>query len=109
MTVTALPTAPAHDASRDEPLLREVFGALLRRTRSERGMTLRELAAASTVSLAYLSEIERGHKEPSSEVLGAVCHALGLRMLDLVHQATLVLAAHERATASPAGVVALAA
>jgi transcriptional regulator with XRE-family HTH domain len=69
---------------RREPLLRDAVGDLLRRERHRRGMTLRQLAAASQVSLAFLSEVERGRKEPSSEVLAAICRALGLQLVDLV-------------------------
>ncbi|WP_017541289.1 MULTISPECIES: helix-turn-helix domain-containing protein [Nocardiopsis] len=68
----------------DEPLMRDLVGAMLRRTRLEQGRTLREVAEASQVSLPYLSEIERGRKEPSSEVLAAIRQALGLRLVDLV-------------------------
>lgn len=67
-----------------EPLLREVFGEVLRRARRDSGHTLRDVAQASRVSLAYLSEVERGRKEASSEILGAVCTALGITVLDLI-------------------------
>lgn len=67
-----------------EPLLRRVVGAVLRSRRELQSRTLREVAREAQVSVAYLSEIERGRKEPSSEVLAAVCRALGLRVVDLV-------------------------
>jgi transcriptional regulator with XRE-family HTH domain len=57
-------------------LLRETVGEVLRRHRLEQDRTLREVSAAAAVSLGYLSEIERGKKEPSSELLAAVCAAL---------------------------------
>ncbi|NYE94916.1 transcriptional regulator with XRE-family HTH domain [Psychromicrobium silvestre] len=60
-----------------EPLLREVHGLLLRRARLRQGRKLEEVAAAAGISMQYLSEIERGRKEPSSEVLAAVCGGLG--------------------------------
>ena len=66
------------------PLLREVYGRLLRGLRTRQGRTLAEVAGRAGVSVAYLSEIERGLKEPSSEVLEAVCVALGSSITDLV-------------------------
>ncbi|GGN96840.1 hypothetical protein GCM10010112_88490 [Actinoplanes lobatus] len=68
------------------PLLRRVIGAVLRRIRLGQGRTLREVAAAAGVSLPYLSEVERGTKEASSEVLAAICRALGLPMPDLLDE-----------------------
>ncbi|WP_267494745.1 helix-turn-helix domain-containing protein [Cellulosimicrobium marinum] len=69
---------------RDEPLLRHVLGGILRRHRLAQGRTLVDVSAAARVSTAYLSEVERGRKEASSEVLAAVCAALGIRLVDLV-------------------------
>lgn len=66
-----------------EPLWREVAGRALRRARQERGLRLREVAGRSGVSIQYLSEVERGLKEPSSEILAAVAGALDLTLLDL--------------------------
>lgn len=66
------------------PLLREVYGRLLRGLRTRQGRTLAEVAARAGVSLAYLSEVERGLKEPSSEVLDAICVALGSSITHLV-------------------------
>lgn len=68
-------------------LLRRVIGAVLRRVRLRQRLTLREVAERAGVSLAYLSEIERGRKEASSEVLAAICDALGLRLVDLLEEA----------------------
>ncbi|MEY9212289.1 helix-turn-helix transcriptional regulator [Thermobifida halotolerans] len=82
----ATPEPPADHP--DEPLLRHLIGDALRRARRERGLTLREVAEASQVSLPYLSEIERGRKEPSSEVLAAVYRALDLRLADLLGDVT---------------------
>ena len=67
-------------------LLREALGATLRRERGRRRWTLRELAALSRVSVAHLSEVERGRTEASSEVLAAVCAALGLQVADLLRR-----------------------
>jgi transcriptional regulator with XRE-family HTH domain len=57
-------------------LLREVVGDVLRRARTEQGRTLREVSDSARVSLGYLSEVERGRKEASSELLSAICGAL---------------------------------
>ena len=78
-----LPTA-ARARRRRRPLLREVYGLLIRRLRGRQGRTLSDVAARAGVSVAYLSEIERGLKEPSSEVLEAVCTALGSSIALLV-------------------------
>jgi transcriptional regulator with XRE-family HTH domain len=67
-----------------EPLLRTLLGGVIRRARHDQQRTLSEVAATAGVSVPYLSEIERGRKEPSSEMLAAVCRALGLDLLDLV-------------------------
>jgi transcriptional regulator with XRE-family HTH domain len=72
--------------------LREALGDALRRRRQAQGRTLREVAAAAGVSLTYLSEIERGRKEASSEVLEAVCAALGLILADLLFEVAETLA-----------------
>ena len=57
-------------------LLRHLLGDVLRRLRLRQGRTLREVSAAARVSLGYLSEVERGQKEASSELLAAICSAL---------------------------------
>ncbi|MFC8615412.1 helix-turn-helix domain-containing protein [Micromonospora purpureochromogenes] len=68
-------------------LLRRVIGGVLRRLRLRQGRTLREVAEAAGVSLPYLSEVERGRKEASSEVLAAICRALGINLSDLLEEA----------------------
>ena len=57
-------------------LVRRLLGDVLRELRLDQGRTLREVSAEARVSLGYLSEIERGQKEASSECLAAICHAL---------------------------------
>jgi transcriptional regulator with XRE-family HTH domain len=57
-------------------LLREVIGDVLRQARTSQGRTLRQVSDDARVSLGYLSEVERGRKEASSELLGAICTAL---------------------------------
>ncbi|GAA1480532.1 helix-turn-helix transcriptional regulator [Gordonia sinesedis] len=65
-------------------LLREALGESLRRVRTQQGRTLREVSTAARVSLGYLSEVERGQKEASSELLAAICDALGVDIADLL-------------------------
>jgi transcriptional regulator with XRE-family HTH domain len=71
-------------SSRRRPLLRTIIGDVLRRTRLNQGRTLAEVARIARVSLPYLSELERGRKEASSEVLAAICEALHLELPDLL-------------------------
>ena len=77
--------------------LREAVGEALRRRRLAQGRTLREVAAAAGVSLTYLSEVERGRKEASSEVLEAVCAALRLGLAELFFEVAETLALAEAA------------
>ena len=72
-----------------EPLLRHLLGDLLRRLRQEQGRTLLDVAREAQISMPYLSEVERGLKEVSSEVLAAICRALGVTLLDLLERAAL--------------------
>lgn len=65
-------------------LIRKVMGETLRELRMAAGMTLREVSVASMVSLGYLSEIERGHKEASSEVLFSIAAALNVSLSELL-------------------------
>jgi transcriptional regulator with XRE-family HTH domain len=57
-------------------VLRREIGDVLRDARQRQGRTLREVSSAARVSLGYLSEVERGQKEASSELLGSICDAL---------------------------------
>ena len=72
---------------RVRPLLRTMIGDVLRRTRRAQRRTLADVAGQAKVSLPYLSELERGLKEGSSEVLAAICHALDIELSDLLVQA----------------------
>ncbi|MBA8823399.1 transcriptional regulator with XRE-family HTH domain [Saccharopolyspora lacisalsi] len=65
-------------------LLREAVGERLRRARAGQSRTLREVSRAARVSLGYLSEVERGRKEASSELLGSICEALDLPLPELL-------------------------
>lgn len=69
-----------------EPLWREVLGKRLRALRERQGATLSETASRAGISPQYLSEIERGRKEPSSEMISAVAGALGATLIDLTVQ-----------------------
>lgn len=66
-----------------EPLWRLVLGRRLRLLRQERGETLAETAERAGLSPQFLSEVERGRKDPSSEMVAAVAGALGVTLLDL--------------------------
>ena len=79
-------------------LLREVIGDVLRRARTSQGRTLREVSDSARVSLGYLSEVERGRKEASSELLGAICTALDVPMSRVLCDAGAELACHEGVT-----------
>lgn len=69
---------------RSRPLLRTTLGDVLRRIRLDQRRTLADVADAARVSMPYLSELERGRKEASSEILAALCGALGLDLSDLL-------------------------
>lgn len=73
-----------HPVLRPAVLFRRLLGVALRSARNRQRRTLREVSAAAGVSLGYLSEIERGRKEASSELLAAICAALGVRLADLL-------------------------
>jgi transcriptional regulator with XRE-family HTH domain len=76
-------------------LLRRVIGDALRSRRQAQRRTLREVSTAANVSLGYLSEIERGQKEASSELLAAICEALGARLSELLREASHTVASAE--------------
>jgi transcriptional regulator with XRE-family HTH domain len=65
-------------------LLRRVLGDTLRARRQAQHRTLREVSGAANVSLGYLSEIERGQKEASSELLSSICDALGAQLSEVL-------------------------
>jgi transcriptional regulator with XRE-family HTH domain len=67
-------------------LLRHLLGDALRRLRLRQGRTLREVSAAARVSLGYLSEVERGRKEASSELLASICGALGAPLSQVLRE-----------------------
>lgn len=67
-----------------EPLLRELLGQALRSRRREHGRTLADVAAQAGVSMQHLSDVERGRKDASSEMLAAICGALGTSVAELM-------------------------
>jgi transcriptional regulator with XRE-family HTH domain len=69
---------------RRSPLLRTMVGDVLRRTRLEQRRTLADVASSARISMQYLSELERGRKEASSEILAALCGALRLDLSELL-------------------------
>lgn len=109
----------ARELRAPEPLWREVLGSRLRHLRRERDLTLADTASLAGISVQYLSEVERGRKEPSSEVISAVLGALGVSLeqvtgmvsLDLTAVAPLPVrqAAHPASAQRFSGPVALAA
>ncbi|MEV6771827.1 helix-turn-helix transcriptional regulator [Nocardia sp. NPDC051030] len=71
-----------------EPLWREVLGEQLRSLRQQQGEKLTETAGRAGISPQYLSEVERGRKEPSSEMIAALAGALGITLFGLTQQVT---------------------
>ena len=87
---------------RHDPLWRHVVGSVLRDERRRQRRTLRQVADPAGISVPYLSEIERGRKEASSEMLAAAPpRALGLRLVDLLGRAHALLAEREARLVSP--------
>ena len=78
-------------------LFRRMLGDVLRDQRVRRGMTLREVAAEARVSLGYISEIERGQKEASSELLASLCAALGVPLSAVLREVSDLVALEEAA------------
>ena len=111
MKTIATPTQPiTHAMTIDVPIVlteatqqvsakkvsfRMVLGSVLRRRRQELGRTLRDVSAAAQVSLGYLSEIERGQKEASSELLNSICTALDLKLSKVLTDVAVKFAATE--------------
>jgi transcriptional regulator with XRE-family HTH domain len=78
------------------PVLRQVVGETLRGLRLRQRRTLREISASARVSLGYLSEVERGQKEPSSELLAAICGALDVELSELFQEVSVILRREEK-------------
>lgn len=82
-------------------LVRELIGESLREERMAQGKTLREVSKSARVSLGYLSEVERGQKEASSELLAAICGALNLPLSIVLNVVSEKMATSEKVTALP--------
>ena len=82
-------------------LMRTHIGQSLRAARVEQGRTLRAVASDARVSLGYLSEVERGQKEASSELLAAICAALALPISQLLVEVSRSMHLHQANTARP--------
>ena len=100
--IGAVPTAITSQANvtntkygKNMNILRQVIGGELRRRRLEQSRTLREVSAAAQVSLGYLSEVERGQKEPSSELLNSICQALDTPLSQLLASVAMEIARNE--------------
>src|SRR5687768_15288856 len=95
--VAATSVAPPTQAAVASPVLlvRRSIGEVLRRERQRQGRTLREVSGAARVSLGYLSEVERGQKEASSELFAAICRALDLPLSFVLREVSDDLAAAE--------------
>ena len=122
MKTIATPTQPiTHAMTIDVPIVlteatqqvsakkvsfRMVLGSVLRRRRQELGRTLRDVSAAAQVSLGYLSEIERGQKEASSELLRSICDALGQPQSQVLREVADEMALAELATGLTVGLTA---
>ena len=81
-------------------LFRRLLGDVLRDQRMQRGMTLREVSAEARVSLGYISEIERGQKEASSELLASLCTALEVPLSAVLREVSDAVALEEAAVAA---------
>jgi transcriptional regulator with XRE-family HTH domain len=82
-------------------LFRRLLGDVLRAQRMRRGMTLREVSAEARVSLGYISEIERGQKEASSELLASLCSALDLPLSVMLSEVSDLVALEESLANTP--------
>jgi transcriptional regulator with XRE-family HTH domain len=89
-------------------IFRRLLGEVLRGRRMQQGLTLREVSKTARVSLGYISEIERGQKEASSELLSSLCTALDVPLSDVLREVSDAVAVEEAAlsltaTALPVG------
>lgn len=87
-------------------LLRELIGEVLRELRFAQGRTLRDVSMDARVSLGYLSEVERGQKEASSELLAAICSALNVTLSEVMHRITVKAELGELKSSTPSVVAA---
>ena len=100
LSIITAPSAGGRGDREREPLWRDLIGEVLRRERQAQERTLQEVADAARISMPYLSELERGRKEGSSEILAAAARALGLRLSDLISLAYSRLGEYEKLAAA---------
>ena len=80
-------------------IFRRLLGEVLRSQRMRQGLTLRQVSAEARVSLGYISEVERGQKEASSELLAAICAALDVPLSEILSEVSDAVALKEAALA----------
>jgi transcriptional regulator with XRE-family HTH domain len=80
-------------------IFRRLLGEVLRGQRMRQGRTLREVSADARVSLGYISEVERGQKEASSELLASICAALDVPLSEILSEVSDAVALEEAALA----------
>ena len=105
VTFTVSSTTRQHGAKGEEGtmiLLRRLLGDALRQQRLAQERTLRDVSAGARVSLGYLSEVERGQKEASSELLSSICDALGVQLSTVLREVSDELHVLESAGRDPA-------
>jgi len=85
--------------------LRDALGGTLRDARTRQNRTLRDVSTAANVSLGYLSEVERGRKEASSELLAAICDALDVELAELLHSVSRTMKTDRLVRSGKAGVI----
>lgn len=85
-------------------LFRRELGDVLRNERMRRGMTLRELSSEARISLGYISEIERGQKEASSELLASLCEALDVPLSAVLREVSDTVAIEEQRVLAEASI-----
>ncbi len=93
--VIAFPPQGRPEDAPAEPLWREAAGQQLRDERNRQERTLADVAERAGISTQYLSEVERGRKEPSSEILSAVSGALGLRLVEVTRRVSRSLSSRQ--------------
>jgi hypothetical protein len=81
-----------------KPLLREAFGSVIREHRMGEGRTLRQVSRQAGMALGYLSEVERGQKEASSEVIASLCRALDLPLVTLLVRVASMMQEYEKSS-----------
>ncbi len=94
-TVNGVADVPVNTVPARVLLFRRFLGDVLRARRMQRGMTLRQVSAAALVSLGYISEIERGQKEASSELLASLCAALDAPLSEVLRDVSDAVALEE--------------